>query len=1260
MKKQRMGLLVAGAAILVLVLSACDPGKASVVTSDTTTFAQAGAIAMIPGGGEYVVDPVACVIRKIDAHGVTTTVAGTGTCGFSGDEGPATAAKIAPGDDLFAAATGHVALDASGNIYFTDSGNARIRKVDTSGTITTIAGDGSGKGLFAIGTDVCSGTTAYAGGITVTPDGTVYVACPYGIGKVLPDGTLQQVLAANPSALTSDANGILYFGDYYNERIQSFDPATHTVTTVSDFSTTLGSGSDQAVATDLAVGADGTLFAAFGPITFIDGCTIDYCAYYYTTDLHIVTRIENGVPVRIAGTGDPDPATGVQTGYGRDLSLTPYGIAVSGAGALLISSGHTVYRIDDAAKAEPSSGSDCSDAFHSGADFSGQDLSGKKLTRCNLSGIDFTGANLSGADLTHDFISGSNFTGANLAGANLSNSTIWSDVLTNADLTDVDLTNSDLSSSTLTGATFTGANLTNARGTTLVGTPATLPAGFAVVASTLVGPGVDISNRNLDDVDFSGVNLSGANLSGTHLLRTSFVGTNLSGANLTSANLQLTNFAGADLTGATLNYVSGDPMQVNRSADFTNADLSNAHIDQSTSMIGPVFTGANVSGANLTGLRSSGPSLLTSGDITGTPQLSSAMRLANGYLVGAYTDLAGVDLSNVDLSDVNISGADFTGATLANANLSGVVASNTILVDADLTDTDLDGASLTSTDLSGADLTGASAVGIFSNTLTGTAATALPTGISYPHNSTAFLVGPGAKLNSDDLTGLDLSGIDLSGADLSYAKLVSADVTGTNFANSVLTRLKSSNLTGLAVGLPTPWVQRSGFLIGPWASLTSFTLDGVDFSGTDLTSVRFDDSTLSNLDLSGVDLSSVSLAGATLTNVNLSGANLSGAELGYAVLTNVNLHGANVQSAEFHWASLSGVRADDVVGTVNSLPSNWSQRGALLVGPGANLSGDDLSGLDLSGLTFGGVDLTGVNFANADLTGTGLVGANLTNADFAGANLTSASLLYATVTGAQFATANLTHIYGVQVVGTPASLPTNWTLISQYLVGPGAGLQNTDLSGFDLSGVDISGATLTGVDLTGTKLDGATLDGVVSSGIKGTPASLPTGWKLIGGFLIGKGAVAPGVNLGFQNLSDMDLSGANLSGASLSYTNLTGANLTGTNLQGANLNRLNARQITGTPINLPAGWTARSGFLFGPTANLIGANLTGLDLSGLTLTGTRLDSALLGGANLTGTTFATSTGTPTGGSSATYANTTCPDATVATSPATCVGHGFAG
>ncbi len=73
-------------------------------------------------------------IRKINlASGIITTVAGTGTAGFSGDRGPATAAMINSPAGMFA--------DKMGNVYFADMGNNRVRRILNSGTIMTVAGN---------------------------------------------------------------------------------------------------------------------------------------------------------------------------------------------------------------------------------------------------------------------------------------------------------------------------------------------------------------------------------------------------------------------------------------------------------------------------------------------------------------------------------------------------------------------------------------------------------------------------------------------------------------------------------------------------------------------------------------------------------------------------------------------------------------------------------------------------------------------------------------------------------------------------------------------------------------------------------------------------------------------------------------------------------------------------------------------------------------------------------------------------------------
>jgi len=85
-------------------------------------------------GNLYIADYGNNVIRKVSTSGIITTIAGTGTAGYSGDGGPASMAKLHNPNGVI--------QDDIGNIYFCDYSNHCVRKIDTSGTITTIAGTG--------------------------------------------------------------------------------------------------------------------------------------------------------------------------------------------------------------------------------------------------------------------------------------------------------------------------------------------------------------------------------------------------------------------------------------------------------------------------------------------------------------------------------------------------------------------------------------------------------------------------------------------------------------------------------------------------------------------------------------------------------------------------------------------------------------------------------------------------------------------------------------------------------------------------------------------------------------------------------------------------------------------------------------------------------------------------------------------------------------------------------------------------------------
>jgi len=104
-------------------------------------------------------------IRKISTTGIITTIVGNGIVGFSGDDGPATLAEVYSPNGIV--------LDGSGNIYFTDLGNNRIRKISTAGIITTIGGNGTG-GFSGDGGPAISAELYGPGGITIDAFGNIY------------------------------------------------------------------------------------------------------------------------------------------------------------------------------------------------------------------------------------------------------------------------------------------------------------------------------------------------------------------------------------------------------------------------------------------------------------------------------------------------------------------------------------------------------------------------------------------------------------------------------------------------------------------------------------------------------------------------------------------------------------------------------------------------------------------------------------------------------------------------------------------------------------------------------------------------------------------------------------------------------------------------------------------------------------------------------------------------------------------------------
>ena len=134
-------------------------------------FLDAGAIAFDSDGNLFLADWGNNRIRKIDTSGMITAIAGTGLPGSSGDGGPALEAAIATPEAL--------AFDAAGNLYFSQWSFGTVRKIDRNGMITTVAGKG---GLIGSSFSVDSGLATEAElqqpWIAIDPDGVLYISDP--------------------------------------------------------------------------------------------------------------------------------------------------------------------------------------------------------------------------------------------------------------------------------------------------------------------------------------------------------------------------------------------------------------------------------------------------------------------------------------------------------------------------------------------------------------------------------------------------------------------------------------------------------------------------------------------------------------------------------------------------------------------------------------------------------------------------------------------------------------------------------------------------------------------------------------------------------------------------------------------------------------------------------------------------------------------------------------------------------------------------
>ncbi|MFD8232973.1 RICIN domain-containing protein [Streptomyces sp. NPDC059696] len=273
-------------------------------------------------------------VRKITTDGKISTVAGTGSAGFSGDNGPAVAAQLNWPRE--------VAVDSAGAVYIADGNNHRVRKVTPDGRISTVVGTGAA-GFSGDDGPATAARLNLPTGVAVDSGGTLYVSEYHNnrVRKITTDGRISTFVGTGavgaggdggpavsaqlnrPHALAVDGTGALYIADYANHRVRK-------VTADGKISTVAGAGASG------FSGDDGPATAARlnGPV----GVAVDSAGDLYIADYgnHRVRRVAADEKIStVAGTGtagfggDGGPAAKAQLYH-------PYGLALDCVDTLYI------------------------------------------------------------------------------------------------------------------------------------------------------------------------------------------------------------------------------------------------------------------------------------------------------------------------------------------------------------------------------------------------------------------------------------------------------------------------------------------------------------------------------------------------------------------------------------------------------------------------------------------------------------------------------------------------------------------------------------------------------------------------------------------------------------------------------------------------------------------------------------------------------------------------------------------------------------
>lgn len=296
-----------------------------------TSGAQAGSL--------YVADAEANKVRRIDAAGVITTVAGTGNAGFGGDGGAAAAADLNGPQGVL--------LDAAGNLLIADSANNRVRKVDPAGVITTVAGNGTA-GSGGDGGPATAAQVTVPTGMAVGPSGALYIAewgfnkvrrvdaagvittvAGYGNGGFAGDGgPATFAMLDHPTQIEFSAAGDLLVADSRNNRIRRVEAADAPAATPKSPSQVKSCG--QVLTKSAQLTRDIGPCSGDGVVIGADGITLDLNGYRIvgsagpTGNVGIRLTSRHGVTIQGSGRASTTPGAlrqGEVTGFDAGVAI---------------------------------------------------------------------------------------------------------------------------------------------------------------------------------------------------------------------------------------------------------------------------------------------------------------------------------------------------------------------------------------------------------------------------------------------------------------------------------------------------------------------------------------------------------------------------------------------------------------------------------------------------------------------------------------------------------------------------------------------------------------------------------------------------------------------------------------------------------------------------------------------------------------------------------------------------------------------------